>query len=167
MIGFHFTEHGVTARRRALESAEHGIREEAHGLLRAAGAILLRAAVFEAPQGETGNLRRSLRLGPVEAQPGDILSVSVYEDDLTKTDWGGGVHYGVFVQEGTRAHDIRPKRAKALRFQAGGQTRFAKSVRHPGTSPNPFMMRAARHVERLDPALVEGMARRVKARLER
>lgn len=49
-----------------------------------------------------------------------------------------------FVLEGTRPHVIRPKRAKALRFEVGGEVVFAQRVRHPGTRANDFMGRALR-----------------------
>lgn len=50
-----------------------------------------------------------------------------------------GVEYAKFVAEGTKPHVIRPKNASALKFQIGGRTVFAKSVKHPGTKANPFM----------------------------
>lgn len=49
-----------------------------------------------------------------------------------------------FVLDGTRPHIIRPRRAKALRFQMGGRTVFAKYVRHPGTRANNFLAAALR-----------------------
>lgn len=49
-----------------------------------------------------------------------------------------------FVLDGTRPHLIRPRRAKALRFEVGGDVVFSKLVRHPGTRPNPFLQRALR-----------------------
>lgn len=49
------------------------------------------------------------------------------------------VHY---VLNGTRAHLIRPRRRKALRFEVGGRVVFARLVRHPGTRANDFMFRA-------------------------
>lgn len=48
------------------------------------------------------------------------------------------------VLQGTRPHLIRPRRRKALRFEAGGGRVFAKVVRHPGTRPNNFMGAALR-----------------------
>lgn len=36
---------------------------------------------------------------------------------------------------GARPHRIVPRRAKALRFQVGGRTVFARSVNHPGNKP--------------------------------
>lgn len=49
-----------------------------------------------------------------------------------------------FVLDGTRPHLIRPRRAKALRFEVGGEVVFTRLVRHPGTRPNPFLQRALR-----------------------
>ncbi|WP_328638359.1 hypothetical protein [Streptomyces canus] len=49
-----------------------------------------------------------------------------------------------FVLDGTRPHIIVPRRAKALRFEAGGGIVFAKRVRHPGTRANNFLARALR-----------------------
>jgi hypothetical protein len=49
-----------------------------------------------------------------------------------------------YVLDGTRPHIIVPRRAKALRFEAGGSIVFAKRVRHPGTRPNNFLARALR-----------------------
>jgi hypothetical protein len=49
-----------------------------------------------------------------------------------------------FVLDGTRPHLIRPRRAKALRFEVDGSVVFSRLVRHPGTRPNPFLQRALR-----------------------
>lgn len=58
--------------------------------------------------------------------------------------------YASFVENGTRAHIIEPKRRKMLawfndardeagRFAAGRGVIFAHRVQHPGTRPMPFM----------------------------
>lgn len=52
--------------------------------------------------------------------------------------------YSAYVEYNTRAHIIRPKTAKALKFEKGGETIFAKVVRHPGTTEQPFMRPALR-----------------------
>lgn len=78
-----------------------------------------------------------------------------------------GARYGRFVNEGTRAHLIRPRYREALRFVSGGRTVFARSVRHPGTRPNPFWERG---IARARPRVVRIMAARlgnVRRRLER
>lgn len=43
---------------------------------------------------------------------------------------------------GTGPHIIRARRRKALRFVAGGQVIFRRSVHHPGTRANPYLQRA-------------------------
>ncbi|MFD9422310.1 MULTISPECIES: hypothetical protein [unclassified Streptomyces] len=50
----------------------------------------------------------------------------------------------LYVINGTRPHVIRPRRARALRFQAGGRTVFAARVNHPGNAANNFLARAVR-----------------------
>jgi hypothetical protein len=48
-----------------------------------------------------------------------------------------------FVFNGTRPHEIRPKRSGGvLRFRIGSTVVYARHVNHPGTKPNPFLWRA-------------------------
>ncbi|WP_331723352.1 hypothetical protein [Streptomyces atratus] len=49
-----------------------------------------------------------------------------------------------WVINGTRPHVIRPRRARALRFQAGGRTVYAAVVHHPGNAANNFLAQALR-----------------------
>ena len=49
-----------------------------------------------------------------------------------------------FIEGGTKAHEIRPRRAKLLRFYVGGRVVYARKVNHPGTAKRPFMESAAR-----------------------
>lgn len=46
--------------------------------------------------------------------------------------------YYIFLEYGTRAHDIKPK-GKALKFNVDGKDVFAKVVHHPGFAPKPFI----------------------------
>lgn len=90
---------------------------------------------------KTGNLGRSIGLG-------SITSTSV----ITQA----GAGYALYVEQGTQAHDIVPRKAKALRWAAkgtarlsgaprsGGPVLFAKRVHHPGTKAHPFMLPGAR-----------------------
>jgi hypothetical protein len=54
----------------------------------------------------------------------------------------------LFVIDGTKPHQIRPVRARALRFTIGGQVVFARLVNHPGTKPNDFLRPALRAAAR-------------------
>lgn len=57
---------------------------------------------------------------------------------------GRSAPYGLLHHTGTRPHPIFPRNKSVLRFDVGGVTVFAKSVNHPGTDPNPYLIRAAR-----------------------
>lgn len=88
----------------------------------------------------TGNLGRSIRIGAVSASYAETVATA---------------NYSAYVEFGTRAHDIVPVRAKALRWPAkgsstlsgrvrkGGTAIFAKRVKHPGTRAQPFMLPGA------------------------
>jgi hypothetical protein len=90
---------------------------------------------------KTGNLGRSIRLGSVSP---------------TRAETVAAAHYAAYVERGTRAHVIRPKSKKVLRWAAdgsarlsgavrtGGKVRFAKRVNHPGTRAQPFMLPGAK-----------------------
>jgi hypothetical protein len=54
-----------------------------------------------------------------------------------------GAFWWVFVDRGTKAHDIKPRKAKALRWQSGGQTIFAKKVHLKRMRRRPFISKAA------------------------
>lgn len=41
--------------------------------------------------------------------------------------------------EGTRPHEIRPRKAQVLAFEVNGQVVFATVVHHPGTKPNKYL----------------------------
>ncbi|MET9462415.1 hypothetical protein ABZY05_46710 [Streptomyces canus] len=50
----------------------------------------------------------------------------------------------IFVLNGTRPHIIRPRRARALRFEVDGRVVYSAIVRQPGTRANNFLGRALR-----------------------
>lgn len=56
------------------------------------------------------------------------------------------VKYAAAVHDGSGPYVIRPRRGKALKFEVGGRTVFARSVRHPGTRGRPWIARAGREV---------------------
>jgi hypothetical protein len=58
---------------------------------------------------------------------------------------------GTYIVKGTKPHIIRAKFAKALYFfwpRGGGKYYSRKSVRHPGTKPNPYTVRATKRWEK-------------------
>lgn len=51
----------------------------------------------------------------------------------------------LFVHNGTRRHQIRPRRTGGyLRFEVGGRIVYARQVNHPGYRGDPFLTRALR-----------------------
>ncbi len=74
----------------------------------------------------TGRLRGSIRRKNASAKKASVQA-----------------HFtAVFVDAGTKAHTIVPKRAQGLYFTDGGNTVFAKKVNHPATRAQPFRERA-------------------------
>lgn len=53
---------------------------------------------------------------------------------------GSKVHYALAHHEGTRPHEIPTPDGRMLRFNIGGQVVYTrKTVKHPGTKPNPYL----------------------------
>lgn len=88
----------------------------------------------------TGRLRSSITQGA----PG---SLSRFEStpDKAIAYVGTNVSYGVAWEKGLPARDVVPIRAKALRFEIGGEVIFRKRAHIPAQAPRKF----------LEPALVE------------
>lgn len=84
----------------------------------------------------SGALRRSILRGPVEG------SVAGGDLRLEMRAGGSGLAYAAAIHDGSRPHDIRPSRRRALRFVRGSDFVFARVVRHPGTAPRPFLDQA-------------------------
>jgi hypothetical protein len=58
-------------------------------------------------------------------------------------EWGSyNIKYAIFVETGTNPHMIYPRNKKALYWP--GASHPVKSVRHPGTKAQPFLVPAAR-----------------------
>lgn len=111
------------------------------GLMRNLALSAIREQKILVPR-KTGNLGRSIVLGSVSA---------------TRAETKATAKYAAFVERGTRAHVIKPRRAKVLAWPAtsgdarqsgsvrkSGNLRFARRVNHPGSKPKPFMMPGAK-----------------------
>ena len=93
----------------------------------------------------TGNLGRSIGLGSVTPTYAETVATA---------------SYAIYVELGTKAHEIVPRTKKALRFapgtgstlagrpRAGASVVFAKRVKHPGTKPRPYMVPGAQRAIR-------------------
>lgn len=86
---------------------------------------------------DTGNMRRSIGQEPIR-----VFATRV-ESGVEVT-----ANYAAAVENGSGPRVIRPRRKKALKFEIGGRTVFAKSVNHPGTRARPFLRPAAEQAAR-------------------
>jgi hypothetical protein len=57
--------------------------------------------------------------------------------------------YGIYVDVGTKPHEIRHVNARALRFEVGSGVVFSKHVFHPGTRGSHFTQRALEEVAKM------------------
>lgn len=103
--------------------------------MRSLGRRWVAIAREEAPMGKTGNFRKSLAFKT--SQSGSTVSFSAYSAQPL----------GKWIVLGTKAHIIRARNARNLRFfwkdgPKGPGTYFFPFVNHPGTKPNPYNQRA-------------------------
>jgi hypothetical protein len=79
-----------------------------------------------------------------------------------------GAFWWIFVDRGTKAHDITPRKARALRFQKGGETIFTRKVHLRRMRRRPFITKAAQEALRGGTDLIiqtwNGRRRRGKGR---
>lgn len=87
------------------------------------GALMLQSQAVQGAPVVTGRLRGDITVFP-RTKPNEI---SVGNTTL--------IDYAVHVFYGTKPHEIKPKRAKALKTPYG----YRKKVNHPGTKANPYL----------------------------
>lgn len=76
------------------------------------------------------------------------LRASIYSEiNETYSDTKTNTGYGLFADQPTKPHFIRPNAAKFLRFEINGQTIFAREVYHPGTPGSFFVQRTVDQVK--------------------
>lgn len=126
----------LTPRLRAL-----GSPEMRRSILARVGMLAVREAKALVPR-KTGNLDRSIRLGPHDDKRALILAGGIRE-----------VGYAAAVEFGTKAHVILPRRAKVLAW--GGNRRLSGTLRS-GSKPEFFAMRVNHPGSRAKPYLVPG-----------
>jgi len=105
---------------------------------------------------QTGELRRSIKAFPARRTAGGA-----------EGSFGTPLHRGVYVENDTKAHTIRPRNAKMLRWESDGAVHFARVVQHPGTRGKPFMGPGAIKAEGVLYARAELLSARAIARFQR
>lgn len=90
---------------------------------------------------DTGRLRSSIVVETERARKNGVAFGDSY--------WiiGTSVPYAEQVEVGMEPTVIRPKNAKALKFEIGGKTIFAKKVNHPGFKGRHMFQRAIANIE--------------------
>lgn len=162
---------GLDELQRAFRATEREMTKAVHDGLAAAGQTVRVEAQRRVPY-KTGKLSRAIRPGPVTGS-GTSQSIRVGIAPGGGAPSGGpsgsrnpGMRntgdprvYGPVVEYGSGPHTIIPIHRRALRFEVGGTTVFARRVEHPGTRPHPFLV----------PALMDNIDlvnHRVQARVE-
>lgn len=106
--------------------------------------------------------KNTLKGDPIPYKTGLLLSSFRYSTGSLIGRWFPTAKYAVFVHEGTRPHTITARRRRVLANVKEGLI-FGRSVRHPGTKPNPFMLKirdkSERDINRLFGQALELMAR--------
>jgi len=135
-----FDVEGMEELRQRLRAGDTVMRITLNEGLRAIGRLIVPAKgtgplADETPK-RTGKLARSSYFtitGAPEDQELDVLQPARTEE---------GDFYGLYVREGTEPHEIRARRAQALRFELpDGRVIYRHKVHHPGTAPNPYHKR--------------------------
>jgi hypothetical protein len=127
----------LTPRLKALQDPDFG-----RSVLGRVAVLAVREAKGLVPV-KTGNLRRTIRVGPITNTSARILAGGQRE-----------VGYAAHVEFGTKAHPIMPRKARVLAW--GGNRRlsgtlrsgskpefFAMKVNHPGTRAKPYLVPGA------------------------
>lgn len=83
---------------------------------------------------KTGALRGSIRGRFLRRGEGEIVALA---------------KHATYVEEDTKPHEIRARRAATLRWEDGDGVHFAQRVQHPGTKGQPFMGPAYFKAERV------------------
>lgn len=119
------------------------------------------AAVEAQRQALRGELRTAVRLAQEESPVGKggraggtrVRFRDSWHGRTTATRTGANAElynsapHARFVILPTRAHEIRPRRARFLRFEVNGRTVYARRVWHPGTKGNDVPGRVLRQME--------------------
>lgn len=135
MIDINITIEGLDQLKKAFDNAPELVVSNLEKAVESSAVLLQNQAVREAPtnkgqgggsRGSGGNLKQRIRTFKINRLRSEVIPK---------------VSYAAYVHEGTPPHVIRPLVKQALANKRSGQF-FGKVVHHPGTRPNPFLLRA-------------------------
>lgn len=106
-----------------------------------AGARVIAAEARRRAPVETGDLKKAIRVRSKRSR----LPITLRLNSVEATAGVGGREGPLahIIEFGTAPHRIVASPGKVLRFEVGGDVRFAKAVQHPGAAPKPFLRPAA------------------------
>lgn len=111
---------------------------------RAAATKAIRSAKPKARRAVTAIVRsKGGRTGAYRASLGRGGAGNVRRLGADSAAFGSRLSYAATIEEGSKAHTIRPTRKKALAFWGGGDIVVRKVVHHPGTKPRHVLRTAA------------------------
>lgn len=113
---------GIDEVRRALDGKQADLKAALEAILMVGAEIIRQAAASKTIGKIAANMTK-------EKLPGSPLQVGI---GPSKKQW-----YAKFREFGTKAHSVKPRRAKAL--QVGLDTFRARVRKHPGTPAQPFL----------------------------
>ncbi len=103
----------------------------------------LTGAIIRKPGVTKGSITYSTNKMTSNVDAPAIQEYAVPKPDRPNTVWiGSSYPIMTFIELGTIKHWIEPVVAKALKWVSGGRRFFSKGHWHPGTQPNPVLMRA-------------------------
>lgn len=115
---------------RSLTELGAHLDRETSKAMTAAGAIAAADARTRAPKGPTSQLANSIE--------GERATGSFTNGDL-RGGFVAAAPHALYVEEPTRAHEIKPRHRRFLRIPQAGGFMFRRRVWHPGTAAQPFM----------------------------
>lgn len=107
-----------------------------------------RVGVWKPEPGDPFAARRYARRRPGTLRDSIVTRVADRGTSLPAVLVGSDDPIAFLHHEGTPPHTIRARRRPFLVFYSGGRVRRVRSVRHPGTDPNPFLTDALRDLPR-------------------
>ena len=129
MINVKFEIKGLDRLKEALNKAPEATISEVSKAVQKSALTIQSAAIKEAPVNKKsggGNLRQNIKTNLLTKTRAEVVSRAPYS---------------IFVEAGTRPHEIRIRNKRVLADRRAGEI-YGTRVRHPGTRANPFMRRA-------------------------
>ena len=130
--------------------------------LRAGASVIAKEAKNNLSVHKTGALKKSIRTSS-HSQQGTVFAYARAGGNRSGASKDKSAFYSAFIEYGSAAHIITPKKGKLLKFTAkDGSSVTTSKVSHPGFSAKPFMRPA---FDAKGPEAVAAVAQKIRERL--